>query len=244
MIGAIRVRLRHEHPTGTQGKSGKDTECSDRPCPCDQHIRTCFDAGALNGVDGHCRRLDQGTLLQGERVWDGSELIGRNDGELSECSPGVTETVSRHPNAQVSVTAQARANTGRQDDRGIAATRSPGLIDEPMPDGNNGSRELHAQDLRQYGTGQGVRLCRRDNRAAKVLVEVGPANPCPGRLYQDLARTGFSRSSNVLHSNVARAVEPSCPHGDSPFVGAASAAERRATAEASSVRTQLISRVT
>jgi hypothetical protein len=101
-----------------------------------------------------------------------------------------------------------------------------------------------AQDLRQDGTGQGVRLGRRDNRAAKVLVEIGPADPRPGRLYQNLARTGFSRSSNVLHSYVSRAVEPSCPHGDSPFVAAASAAECRATAEASSARTQLISRVT
>ncbi len=100
-----------------------------------------------------------------------------------------------------------------------------------------------AQDLRQDGTGQGVRLGRRDNRAAKVLVEIGPADPCPGRLYQNLARTRFAGSSNVLHSNVSSAVEPSCPHGDSPFVDAARL-RNDGLRPASSVRTQLISRVT
>ena len=74
-------------------------------------------------------------------------------------------------------------------------TRSPGRTFVDLgADRDDVGRELVAEDLRQLGAGQRVRLGRGDDRPGDVLVQVGAADPAPARLDQHLGRAEPLRS--------------------------------------------------
>jgi hypothetical protein len=69
-----------------------------------------------------------------------------------------------------------------------------------------------AQDLRVRGSGQWMRLDRRDNRTGDIFVKVGATDAATGGPNYDLAWAWFLRLTNVLDPEITGIVETKRAH--------------------------------
>lgn len=138
---------------------------------------------------------------------DGAELHAVLARLRPETTLFVVVAEAAHPLAEVVLTAAAEVAAAAEEerhDRDAVAGRHVGHLGADRGDVR---RELVAEDLRQLGAGQRVRLGRRDDRPGDVLVQVGAADPAPARADQDLGRAEVAGGlGHLLDADVLDAV--------------------------------------
>ena len=203
------IDLGQAHPA--QGEPETD---ADRPGTIDQCITLLADFPEDSRVVGHRHRLHQRAHLQRHGVGQLVHLVAGHHGVLRHAAVGhqavESDDVAQVVLTRLTWTALTAAINGFDGD-----VLPLVHVGHPLANPGDYPRELVPNDQRHVLAGKRMRVGRRDeDGAVVVLMQVGAADPIAADLHLDLAVSGRGLG-NVLDLEVVIAVVDGSAHGSS-----------------------------
>ena len=206
-----RVDLR-DNDIGARGRCVQRGQRADRPGAGDEHGVAGRHPRGVDAVGRDGGGFDERALQVGDVVGQHADVGGGHDGELGDAAPAEAEADAGHRHAQVIQAAPAVVALAAEQQRHHRDALPDRDVGDFAADLDDLCRELVAEDLRQLRSVQPVRGRGDDDRAHRVLVQVGAADTAPAGPQQHLPRPRALRRVDVLDANVMGSVEDCCSH--------------------------------